>query len=300
MRRGRFEGWYFKQQCQGHTVAFIPARHRDAAGAEMASLQILLDENTWHIQLPAAEFSVKENPFTVRAGKCVFGLDGCQIDCDAQGASFHGALQYSQVVKPAGDIMGPFRFVPAMQCRHSLVSLSHRVDGTLRLNGTELAFPGGLGYIEGDRGRSFPRRYVWTQCGWEQGCVMLSVADIPLCGGGYTGCIASVYVGGTEYRLATYLGARPERVSAREVCLRQGPYRLCATLEEGSPLLLRAPRRGGMERRVRESLVCRVRYLLEKDGRVLLCRTDDRASFEAEWPQAGDGPEDGKPETARE
>lgn len=286
MQKKQFEGWYFKQQCGGHTAAFIPARHRGPDGEETASLQIILDDRAWNVEIPAREFSVSQNPFTVQAGKSVFALTGCRIDCRVQGISFIGELQYSAPVLPCRDIMGPFRFVPAMQCRHSLLSLSHRVDGHLRLGDTVLQFNGGRGYIEGDRGRSFPSQYVWTHCGWEENCVMLSVADIPFCGSRFTGCISTVYFRGKEYRLATYLGARPERVNNREIILRQGSYCLRAQLVEERPLSLRAPRRGGMERIIRESPACRVHYSFEKNGKVLLSHTDDRAGFEAEWTAA--------------
>ncbi len=283
MRHRQFEGWYFKQQCCGHTIVFIPARHRGQSGRETASLQIIFDDQAWNIAYPAEEFSVQKEPFKVRIGKCTFGIDGCQIDCNTQGISFCGELRYSSLTKPKYDIMGPFCFVPAMQCRHSLVSLAHRVDGSLCLGGIKLTFRNGQGYIEGDRGCSFPRQYVWTQCGWDGNCIMMSVADIPFCGRSFTGCISTVYLDGKEYRFATYLGARPHQVSEREISLRQGPYYLRARLEAANPLPLRAPKEGEMERTIRESLACRVCYELERDGVLLLSTQNDRASFEAEW-----------------
>lgn len=51
-----------------------------------------------------------------------------------------------------------------------------------RVNGREYSFRSAWGYWEGDRGRSFPREYVWTQCCFRGGSLMLSVADIPLPG----------------------------------------------------------------------------------------------------------------------
>jgi hypothetical protein len=91
--------------------------------------------------------------------------------------------------------MGPFRFVPLMECRHSVLSMSHSLSGSLRLNGKSVCFNGGVGYIEGDRGHSFPRRYIWTQCNWreESPCsLMLSAADIPFAAGTSAGIIGVV------------------------------------------------------------------------------------------------------------
>ena len=283
MWQGQFEGWYFKQQCGNHTVAFIPARHREKNGNETASLQIIFDDQTWNLEIPPEQFSVQKKPFQVCAGSCIFRLDGCEIDCSNHDVSLRGKLKYSMHSMPKKDIMGPFRFVPAMQCRHSLLSLTHRVDGELNIGGEQIVFRNGKGYVEGDRGKSFPERYMWTQCSWEENCIMMSVADIPFLGGCFTGCISSVYVDGKERRFATYLGAKLDRINENEISIRQGSYRLSARLEEKNALPLRAPKQGGMVRTIRESLVCRAHYELKKDGAILLAVTNDRASFEAEW-----------------
>ena len=120
-----------------------------------------------------------------------------------------------------------------MQCAHGVVSMRHSLSGALELNGETLDFSDGTGYIETDRGRSFPTKYLWTQCAWdgaENSSLMLAVATIPLPVGGFTGCICSVFHGGREYRLATYRGARIEAWSSSAAVIRQGKYRLEAAL----------------------------------------------------------------------
>ena len=67
------------------------------------------------------------------------------------------------------DIMGSFRFFAGMQCAHGVVSMEHSLSGTLELNGRQLEFSDRTGYIETDRGRSFPSEYLWTQCTWKGG-----------------------------------------------------------------------------------------------------------------------------------
>ena len=49
-----------------------------------------------------------------------------------------------------------------MQCRHEIISMRHNVAGTLKINREQLHFGKGIGYIEKDRGTSFPDQYVWT------------------------------------------------------------------------------------------------------------------------------------------
>ena len=179
--------------------------------------------------------------------------------------------------------MGPFRFLPGMECRHGVISMGHTLEGTLTLNGAAMDFTGGTGYVETDRGRSFPSAYLWTQCAWREtrcSSLMLSIADIPLAAGSFTGCICAVLHQGREYRLATYQGARVERWSGGGALIRQGRYRLEADVLEGRGHPLRAPVEGGMGRIIYERLSAKVRYRFWKENALLFEHTDAHASFE--------------------
>ena len=91
-----------------------------------------------------------------------------------------GMIRFGRMSPIRYDIMGPFRYIPFMECRHSVFSMQHTVNGRLRINGVDYIFQDGTGYIEGDRGYSFPKHYAWTQYGFNGGSLMLSVAEIPL------------------------------------------------------------------------------------------------------------------------
>ena len=81
--------------------------------------------------------------------------------------------------------MGPFAYFPFMECFHGVLSMKHRVSGSIVVNSKELIFNNGIGYIEKDWGRSFPKRYLWLQCNdfsTEETSIMVSIADIPFLG----------------------------------------------------------------------------------------------------------------------
>lgn len=179
--------------------------------------------------------------------------------------------------------MGPFQFVPFMLCRHSVFSMGHRINGQLTINGKEMRFQDGIGYIEGDCGTSFPERYIWTQCSFPSGSLMLSVADIPLYGLHFTGIIGVVMLNGKEYRIATYLGAKAQHIGRNTVTVRQGDYMLTAKLfaKNAHPLL--APDHGNMNRTIHESASCKACYRFSHKGQTLCEFTSDRASFEFEY-----------------
>ena len=277
-----FEGWYFKHQNrQGQILALIPAFHTDREGRRTASLQVISGDKSWWLEYPEAQ--VSRRPLQVQVGQCSFGSRGMELQIRREGLSLQGALQYGPFTPLRSDIMGPFRFFAGMQCSHGVISMGHSLSGTLELNGERLDFTGGTGYIETDRGRSFPSRYLWTQCVWdgaEQGSLMLAIAAIPLPVGSFTGCICSVLYQGREYRLATYRGARIEAWSPSGAAIRQGRYRLEAELLNEQRQPLRAPVEGSMERTIHESLRAEVHCRFRQGNRLLFQHTDPCASFE--------------------
>lgn len=281
--RPMFEGRYYKQQNGRDTIAFIPARHCGQDGRPSASLQAIVNREVYQFELPGDAFSMLPDGSGIRLGDSVFSQRGCLLDCAGERCRITGALRYGPARAPSYDMMGPFCLVPFMQCRHSVFSLSHRVEGELRVNGRPYRFIRGTGYIEGDRGVSFPSRYLWTQGNWRDNCVMLSVADIPLAGLRFTGCIGAVLYEGVEYRLATYLGVRVEHIDGNHVLVRQGGCTLQVRLLDASPSPLRAPQTGRMSRTIHESAACRVRYTFRRDGATLFDVVLRHASYENAW-----------------
>jgi hypothetical protein len=263
-RKAYFEGWYIKQQANDETIAFIPSFHVDEKGRCFAHLQAITSSGSAGMEYPIGEFSANQGNLDVTLGKNRFTEKGIEVSFSAEGMNIEGFLDFGEWHRPDTDIMGPFRFVPFMQCRHGVFSLFHDVRGVLEVNGKQIAFENGHGYIEADRGTSFPNSYIWTQCGWRDGgdprCVMLSIAEIPFLAGRFTGCIGSVYCEGREYRLATYRRVKIERAGALGCEVRQGELRLTIDVLNKRPHELLAPNSGKMSRTIHESVSCRVRY----------------------------------------
>lgn len=284
-----FEGWYLKHQTrEGESLALIPAVHISKGGTRSASLQILAEGKTWWLDYPAAEFRAAKQAFWIQMGKSRFNKKGMRLDVEREGLSLHGILRYGPFMALKSDIMGPFRFLPGMECSHGVISMSHSLRGAVTLNGKQMDFTGGTGYVETDRGRSFPSEYLWTQCSWwgtGRNSLMLSIASVPTPVGRFTGCICAVCYHGREYRLATYRGVRVERWSGAGAVIRQGNDRLEVELLEGQERPLRAPVEGSMGRTIQESLCAKLRYRFWRGETLLFEHTDCRASFE----YAGEG-----------
>lgn len=281
--RQYFEGWYLKQQNGTETVALIPAFHRNEQGEPSASLQVITDTKTYHINFPAHLFCIDPEKRMIFLGKSAFSKYGCKLDVQSAKYSITGTLRFRSVVAPSYDIMGPFRRVPFMECRHSVFSLYHRVDGQIAINDKQYVFENGSGYMEGDRGVSFPKRYLWTHCSHYGNSIMLSIAEIPLGGVRFIGCTGFLYWDGVEHRIATYCGVKLLHISNDTILLRQGKLSLKIKLLAANSQLLRAPQKGSMSRFIRESASCKVQYTCKIDGKTLFDFVSEQASYENNW-----------------
>lgn len=279
-RKEYFEGWYFKQTGQDGTIALIPAYHVSRSGDRWASLQVVTETDAYYKAFPKEQFSAEKKRLLIRLDRSRFSQEECRLELNEPGMKLAGYLEYEDIRRPAYDIMGPFRLVPYMECRHSVFSLYQKVSGWIRINGKEYQFQRGNGYIEGDRGRSFPREYCWTQGFFQEGSIMLSVGKVPFLGGTFWGCTGFIFMQGQEYRIASYLGAHIRTLQRERICIEQGSMSLEVSVASENPRPLKAPNRGEMERIIHESPACRVVYRVKKKGRVILEVCCNNAGFE--------------------
>ena len=278
---GNFYGWYLKCQSKDDTVAFIAARHKNGT-KETASLQIITDDEAFNVDLPGNAF--RKDCANIFLGKNRFGKSGIRVNIDNPGVRVKGKLDFGAITPIKYDIMGPFALIPFMECRHAVYSMRHAVNGRVVINGKNYVFENAVGYWEGDSGSSFPKEYLWTQCGFHGGSLMLSVADIPFGPINFTGIIGVVYYNKKEYRFATYLGAYIRELREGRVRIKQRNIELEAGLLESSGKALKAPSAGSMTRTIHESASCKAYYKFRIKGKTVFSFKTDRASFEYEYP----------------
>lgn len=290
MSKGYFEGWYLKHQKDQHVFSVIPAFHKNTNGEWSASIQIITENASYVAEYECLSnkkvlpyIKNKKQNFYCQIDKNTFSETGIVLNIKQKGLAIKANILYGTWQRPKTDVMGIFRYVPNMQCNHGVLSFCHTMMGSVNINGKEMNFSGGVGYIEKDFGTSFPKKYIWTQCNWNQkNCIMASIADIPVpfLKKSFIGCICTIYYEGKEYRMATYTGVKIRRISKRKVVLKQGKYQLDIMLIKELPFLLQAPRNGIMSRKIQESPICKVKYQFSYDKRVIFKEISHIASYE--------------------
>lgn len=265
----KFKGYYFRHQNGDKTVAFIVGR-----SLEKVFIQVICD--TWSRFFYFSKISFGKE---IRVGNNIFSPDGIVIDLP----NIKGEIKYSALTPIKGDIMGVFKFFP-MECRHTIVSMRHTLQGALTIDGESISFDNGIGYLEGDSGKSFPKEYLWLHANDFSGgeSFTLSVADIPFMCFSFRGVICVIMVNGKEYRLATYLGAKAT-IDENSFIIKQ--KNLCLEvkiLSQGEGFSLSSPQNGKMLGMIKEHNNAHFEFTLKDKEKIICSLSSKRAAYERE------------------
>jgi hypothetical protein len=285
-----FEGWYVKLVDPGerHRLAVIPGIFKGNVPGESHAFIQLLDgtsgEATYH-RYPVEAFQSAAENFDLQLGDSRFSLERVVLDIESLGRSVTGRVAFEgispwPVTLTSPGVMGWFAWIPFLQTYHGVLSLDHVLHGALTIDGQEVDFSGGRGYIEKDWGRSFPDAWIWMQTNhFDRPGTSLtaSMATIPWLGTSFRGFIIGLWHRGRLYRFATYTGARIEELAwdgeqARAVIVDRH-YRLEIAAHGAETGELRGPTGSSMAGRVPESLQASVTVrlsALDRDGSSLL------------------------------
>ncbi len=293
--RGYFEGWYAKHVTMdlGESWSFILAISRgENRGDAHSILQVIegATGRTWWQEGPVDEFQSSTSRFLVRVGKAELSWEGLKLDIGVEGQHFLGEIGFRRpkrlpfhIFSPG--VMGPFSFLPFMECRHGLISLDHELEGGFSIDGRRVDMEGGRGYLEKDWGSSMPKDWIWTQSNnfpATGDSFMFSVATIPWLGASFPGFLCAGSLSGRTVREATYTGARLEELVVEDrkvqLAVTNRDERFEIEVERSLAGILKAPVKGSLSRRITESVDAVLTLRWTKGGKVL---------FEGSAPKAG-------------
>lgn len=258
-----FEGWYVRIHTNSLDFAVIfglsLSTKKDVFIQYLDSHCSKVYHYSWH------ELTFTIEPFCIQIAGNYLSLDQLKLALP----EIKATLDFDQLIplkisRYAPTIMGPFAYFP-MECIHSIISLHHNVTGFIEQNGFCQEIQG-IGYIEKDRGTSFPSHYVWFQSNQNKQapCFFFSYAHIPFGFLSFQGCICVLLLE-KQYRFATYLGCRVKVFNKeRKIVLKQYPYTLIIDFSYPHGHTLHSPKEGIMCGRVNETLQAQATVTLFK------------------------------------
>lgn len=291
-----FEGWYFKQvnRQRNQSISFIFGISLNVERPQ-SFIQVIKTNPlvSYAFTYPLSDFRLQNEGYIIK--ESFFSQTEIDIRIDEPEFKCIGKLNFSKIIPLqnhslyAPSIMGPFTYIPNMECNHGVVNMRHRIDGTLTIDGEVWEFVDDVGYIEKDWGRSFPKRYVWLQGNHfpeTSANFMLSVADIPFHKLNFEGVIAHLDLGHKSYRFATYYGAYKQSLSKIDngfiLSIRQAFHTLIVEAKFDQRASLKSPKDGNMTQTIKEGLGGTIRVTLKRMNRIIWSSVSEHCGIEIE------------------
>lgn len=286
-----FEGWYFKNTNKEKGISFIPGINIQENGKK-AFVQIITTDESYFINYDIDDFEYMQNPFKIRIGENTFSKDGIHINIKTENIDIKGDLKYSNLknintnfINP--NIMGPFSYIPFMECNHAILSMKNNANGSININDDEIKFENDMAYIEKDWGCSFPKTYIWCQGNNFQktnASFMLSIADVPFKMFKFRGVICALIIEDKEYKFTTYNNAKLVECdvndSSLNITLKKGDFilNLKSVYDKGHKLS--APVKGKMDKDIFESITSQITVTLKNGNNVIFSDTSKNCGLE--------------------
>ena len=177
-------------------------------------------------------------------------------------------------------IMGPYSFIPFMECYHGIISMNHDISGSLKYNNGDISFNNGRGYMEKDWGHSFPKAYIWMQSNHFSKpniSIKSSIAIIPWMRSSFIGHIAGVLIGDKLIEFTTYNRTKVNKceisIDKVKIEMENGSYLLRILAHREKATTLAAPIAGFMDGRIDESMRASIEVeLLDKKKNIVLLK----------------------------
>ena len=277
-----FEGWYFKNVSNGNGISFIPGINIDEKNKK-AFIQVITNSSSYFINYNIEDFSFNINPFYIKIKNNIFSKEKIHVDIidDIQNLRINGDVEYinSKNINVSNlnpNIMGPFSYIPFMECNHAILSMINTAIGKIKINNDIIIFNNGRGYIEKDWGCSFPKSYIWCQgnnFNLKNTSFMMAIADIPIKIFEFKGIICDLIVDNKEFRFTTYNNAKLIKYVVDDnlfsVTLKKGNYYLNIKSIYDKGLKLIAPVKGKMQKDILETISAKISVTLKIKEKII-------------------------------
>ncbi|SFC72726.1 Tocopherol cyclase [Alkalibacterium subtropicum] len=293
-----FEGWYVKTTDaeQDFSLALIPGM------ALFSEKECFVQYNLYYkgksvsgkITYPVEEFTIVSEPYSVLMPLFVLSEKGVKAHLKDEENDLLIDLNFGDFLPLrqslfSPSIMGPLEYI-RVPCSHDIVSMRHEVRGTVTVNGEKITLDKGTGYMEKDRGSTFPDRYIWAQSNSfiedEESALSLAVADIDFNVFDLTGAIAVFHDGIKEHRFASYQGTlckvtMDENLEGYTVYLKDysKSLKVKVSLQHSHELI--APMSEGMDYPIKETMKAEIRVTFQEKNKQPVYLTSKNGAAEA-------------------
>ncbi|WP_425447364.1 tocopherol cyclase family protein [Dethiothermospora halolimnae] len=227
-KKNFFEGWYFKiSDLKGeNTFAFIPGiflGKDDECSHSFIQIVNGKDIKYDYLKYNKEDFSAAKDIFDVEVNKSNFSLNGISLDIDRPEIKIKGKVTFHNVKKwPDTFInpgsMGSYNYLTFMQCYSQVCAMDIKLTGKININGQDISFDNGKGYIEKNWGKEFPHSWIWVQGNQfknHNGSISCSIGHIPFPLGSFRGFLIGLMID-DDFHTFTTMNKSKIKIKQRE------------------------------------------------------------------------------------
>lgn len=295
-----FEGWYFKQVTDDSSISisFIPGVSYNKKNPHSFIQVIILNNEdeifSYYFKYSIDDFFVEDDPFCVKIKDNIFRKDYIKININNEKCTLNGELFFSKLKSlnksiSNPNIMGILSYLPKMECNHHIVSVDHKVKGTIEFNDSLISFIEGKGYIEKDWGISFPKEYLWLQCNEfdysKDIALTFSYATIPYLNMKFKGFFLTLMINDKEYRFASYNNSKLSKIEIHDksfnIIVKKGNLSVEIRVTQDKYKELASPIKGEMINKIKEGLKGEVEIIfIDKKNNINISSKGKNAGIE--------------------
>ena len=295
-----FEGWYFKiaDKSGDNVLAFIPGISFGSDDKYSHSfLQIVNGINLKYdyLKYDTESFKYETNKLEIEVNKNKFSLDGFSLDIDEGGTKIYGDIIFKNVIKWPDTALNPgsmgfYNYLTFMECYSQVSALDIELSGNLNINGVDISFDNGKGYIEKNWGREFPYSWIWVQANnfkQKHASITCSIGRVPFLSTTFKGFLIGLSIDDEFYEFTTTNRSKfkivKTDIGVNIHCeSKDHILTIIVSTENSSFMTLKGPRDGDMIPLVDESLsgVVSVELISKKDNSILFKDESNAAGVE--------------------
>ena len=212
-----FEGWYFKLVDKNMTnvISLIPGIYLGESTENSHSFIQILQGNKasyGYKKFTKEEFSTKSNKeFNISIANNSFSLKEISLNINDDLDKITGCISFENLIRWPDSVINPgsmgfYNFIPSMQCYSQVSVMDMDLQGSLCVNGENIDFTSGKGYIEKNWGSAFPYSWTWVQCNSfknRKASISCSIGHIPFMISSFRGFLIGLYVEDKFYKFTT-------------------------------------------------------------------------------------------------
>ena len=176
-----------------------------------------IDGSIYYQEYPLNDYYSDKRKMYCKINTSLFHHSGIDLNISSPKGEIKGRIKFTEDFQPVNKsllspgIMGIYSFVPNLKSYISIISVSNRIGGYLKINDREINFNNGSCSIQKNWGKDYPESWIWISCHTfteDNTALLLTISKDRLYGINQLVSIGYFHTKGKKVNLSKYAGTK--------------------------------------------------------------------------------------------